>query len=342
MNARVDASPVPRHRIQLDGGPCFEADADEDALLRGALRAGVGFPHECSVGGCGACRFELLSGQVETLWSEAPGLSERDRRRGKRLACQTRPLGDCTIRVRCDDAFRPAVPARRSTAQLLERRALTTDLSEFTFRIADAAEFRAGQYALLYPPGVQGARAYSMSNLPNREGLWQFMVRRTPGGLGSNALFDRVAVGDTVALDGPYGQAYLRAGDRDVVCIAGGSGLGPMLSIARGVLAESGSRRVHFFHGVRSQADLGAVRALDEISSPRLDATTVLSAPEPAPAWEGATGFIHAEVERALASQLGQFDFYFAGPPPMIEAVQNLLMVQHLVAFDRIHFDRFV
>ncbi|MBL8490347.1 MAG: oxidoreductase, partial [Rhodocyclaceae bacterium] len=40
--------------------------------------------------------------------------------------------------------------------------------------------------------------------------------------------------------------------------------------------------------------------------------------------------------------RLTEREIYFAGPPPMIEAVQNLLMVQHRVAFERIHFDRFV
>ncbi|QKD46207.1 hypothetical protein HF896_22465 [Alicycliphilus denitrificans] len=51
---------------------------------------------------------------------------------------------------------------------------------------------------------------------------------------------------------------------------------------------------------------------------------------------------MHAEVERALSGPLDQFDFYFAGPPPMIEAMQDLLMVRHRVPFEQIHFDRFV
>lgn len=341
MTLRDDPS-VARHRIQIEGGPTFEVAADEDALLRGALRAGIGLPHECSVGGCGTCRFELLSGTVETLWPEAPGLSDRERKRGKRLACQSRPLEDCTIRVRCDDAYRPAVAPRRGGARLVERRALTADMIEFAFRLPGAADFRAGQYALLYPPGTAGARAYSMSNLPNADGVWRFVIRRTQGGRGSNAMFDDLRVGDELAFDGPYGHAYLRAGARDVVCIAGGSGLGPMLSIARAVLSEGGTRRVHFYLGLRAQSDLGAAQDLAEIAGPRLLATTVLSAPDASHEWRGATGFVHAEVERALAPPLAQYDFYFAGPPPMVEAVQELLIVRHRLPFDQIHFDRFI
>ncbi|MFX1674030.1 FAD-binding oxidoreductase [Paraburkholderia sp. A2WS-5] len=331
------------HRITIEGGAQFRVCAEEDTLLRGALRADVGLPHECSVGGCGACRFELVEGEMQTLWAQAPGLNERERKRGKLLACQSRPLGDCTIRVRCDDSYLPVVAPTRLRARLEARRALTPDLSEFTFRIPSQAQFRAGQYALLYPSQTQGARAYSMSNLPNGEGLWQFIIRRVPGGSGSNALFDALRVGDQIALDGPYGHAWLRDDNaRDVVCIAGGSGFAPMLSVARGALAQADERRVYFFYGARTQADLGAAAELDELAQERLSTSLVLSSPEASLSWSGATGFVHAEVERALDVPLDQYEFYFAGPPPMIEAVQEMLMQKYRVPYNQIHFDRFV
>lgn len=332
------------HQITIEGGAAFSVAAEEDTLLRGALRAGIALPHECSVGGCGACRFDLLSGLVESIWPEAPGLSERDRKRGKHLACQSRLLGDCTIRVRCDEAYRPVVSPGRWPAVLLARRELTPDMSEFTFQIQAPAEFRPGQYALLYPPHTPGARAYSMSNLPSQDGIWKFVIRRVPGGAGSNALFDHVAIGQTITLDGPYGHAYLRDDNaRDIVCIAGGSGLAPMLSVARGALSENRARRVHFFYGGRSQPDLGAMAALEDfVTDSRFALSVVLSAPAPELAWQGPTGFVHAEVERVLATPLDHFEFYFAGPPPMIEAVQTLLMHTHHVPFEQMHFDRFV
>ncbi|HJW27170.1 MAG TPA: FAD-binding oxidoreductase, partial [Rhodocyclaceae bacterium] len=280
-----------------------------------------------------------------TLWPDAPGLTDRDRRRGKHLACQCRPLGDCTIRVRCGEEYRPVRPTRRGLARLESRRQLTPDMAEFTFRTDGPADFLAGQYALLYPPDTPGARAYSMANGANAEGLWRFVIRRVPGGRGSNALFDRVAVGDGVVLDGPYGHAYLRDdSDREIVCIAGGSGLAPMLAIARAALAGDASRPVHFFDGVRTHRDLCGESLLAEALPDRsgLAYTPVLSAPEAAAAWSGAVGFVHEAVERALTQPLARYEFYFAGPPPMIEAVQTLLLHRHQVPFQQIHFDRFL
>jgi toluene monooxygenase electron transfer component len=320
--------------VQIDGGEAFAFPPEEDTLLRAGLRAGADLPHECSVGGCGACRFDLLSGEMERLWPEAPGLSERDRKRGKYLACQSRPLTDCTIKLRTSAEYHPVVPARRRMAKLVERRLLTRDMAEFSFHTGGAAAFLPGQYALLYPQGVAGARAYSMSNLANQGGAWQFIIRRTPSGRGSAALFE-LAEGDEIPLDGPYGHAYFRADSpREIVCIAGGSGLAPMLGIARAALP----RTVWFFDGARTSADLCGGELLGEV--PGLTYRPVLSLPDSG--WTGATGFVHEEVARALPAPLDQYEYYFAGPPPMIEAIQSLLMVQHRVPFTQIHFDRFV
>lgn len=347
MSGGDEATAAQTLQISIENGPGFTLGPQDDALLRGALRAGLAFPYECSVGGCGACRFELLDGVMESLWETAPGLSERDRKRGKRLACQSRPLGDCRIRVRLGpDSEVPAQPPKRCSAVLTSRRTVNADMLELSLRVEGMPPFRAGQYALLYPPGVTGARAYSMSNLDAGDGDWRFIVRRTPGGHGSTTLCDGVAIGERVDLDGPFGHAWLRPGKRDVVCVAGGSGLGPMLSVARGVLAEDSGRRVHLILGLRSEAELGAaaeLRALaDGRPSERLSTAVVLSAPANPTAWNSAIGLVHTEVERALAPDLARFDFYFAGPPPMIDAMQDLLMVRHRVPFEQVRFDRYV
>jgi toluene monooxygenase electron transfer component len=330
------------HRIELEGGGVFDVSADEDTLLRGALRAGVGFPHDCSVGGCGSCRFDLVEGEMETLWPEAPGLSERDRRRGKRLACQSRPLGDCTIRVRPSEEYRPPVPPRRREAVLLRRNAVTADMAEFVFSTIEPAEFVAGQYGLFHPPGVAGVRAYSMSNLPNEGGEWRFVVRRVPGGAGSNAMFDALETGAVVSLDGPYGHAHFRPDvERDIVLIAGGSGIGPIVSIARAAAAAEPRRRITVFEGARTGADLCFRALVDDDVVGAVDYVPVLSSEPEGSGWAGARGFVHTEVERALADRFDDCEFYFAGPPPMIEALQDLLIIRRTVPVSRIHYDRF-
>ena len=330
------------YQVEIEGGATFAADAGEDSVLRAALRAGAGFPHECSVGGCGACRYELLEGEVEELWPEAPGLSERDRKRGKRLACQTRLLGNAKIKVRCDAAYVPAVPPACIDCVLVDRQMLTHDMAELRFDASQALRFLPGQYALLRLPGVRGPRAYSMSNVADDTGQLHFIVRRTPDGAGSGLLVDQLPIGSMVTIDGPYGHAFLREQvARPLICIAGGSGLAPMLSVATRAAALGMS--IDFFFGGRSVADLCARPALSSL--PGFGATLrlheVVSGPD-FNGWSGATGWVHDAVASLISQNPHDHEYYFAGPPAMIGALQEMLMVKLQVPYEQIHFDRFV
>ena len=328
------------HRIAFESGESFEFADDEDTLLRGALRAGLGFPNDCGVGGCGNCRFELVSGEMETLWAGAPGLSERERKRGRRLACQSRPTSDCTVKVRLSDEYRPAIPAARLRAILTAVREIAPGMGEFVFRTEAPARFLAGQFAILRPPGADGARAYSMSNLPNGEGEWRFVIRRMAGGKGSNAMFDAIGPGDVLTIDAPYGRAHWRGDNpRDVVCVAGGSGIGPIASIVQAALAEGGSRRIHVFEGARTEADL-CFRKLVPEATGALVYAPALSAEAEGSGWGGARGFVHAHVE-AHAFPVELTEFYFAGPPPMVEAMNDLLVMRWRAPLGQIHTDKF-
>lgn len=337
------AAGAPPDCIEIQG--CRPVDQDgDDTILRAALRAGIGLPYECNSGGCGSCKFELLSGSVDNLWPDAPGLSARDRQRNRHLACQSRACGVVAIKVRTGTEYVPHVKPRRMKARLVKRQALTHDLHEFSFHADGDALFRPGQYAMLQLPGVDAPRAYSMCNLPNAGAEWAFQIRRVPGGKGTARLFDALPTGSEVEIDGPYGLAWLREdAPRDIVCIAGGSGLAPMISIARGAAAAGmlGSRKLHFFYGARTAADVCGEPLLAELPEygRNLHYTAVVSAdPE---GWHGERGFVHEGVERLLGGELASKEFFFAGPPPMAQAVQDMLMVKHRVPFGQIHFDRF-
>lgn len=324
-------------------GEAYACADDDDVLLRAALRAGLPVPYECNVGGCGSCKFDLLEGEVADQWPDAPALGERDRQRGRRLACQARPLGDCRIRFIGRRAREDAPAPRRMAAVLTEVNDVTHDMRQFRFHAEGPAHFRPGQYALLSLPEVMGSRAYSMSNLDNCQGTWEFIVRRVPNGRMTSALFD-LRPGDGVGLDGPYGHAWLRPeAGRDVVCIAGGSGLAPMISISRGLdRHEDGAvRQLDFVYGGRSADDICGetlLRALPRLGS-RLRFHPIVSGGDAR--WPGATGLVHELVASLPAGTLAAADFYLAGPPAMAEAVLGVLTKINAVPAARIRYDRF-
>lgn len=332
------------HTVRIAGTDITYASAEGDNLLRAGLRAGIGLPYECNAGGCGSCKFELIGGEIEERWIEAPGLSVKDRARGRRLACQCRARSDCEIGIRPDPSFLTPTPPLVFEAEYVGHRSVTADMRELRFRGPGPATFLPGQYALLDVPGAGQMRAYSMSNLPNAEGDWDFMVRKVPNGRVSALLFDSLRPGDRIGIDGPLGLAHWRDdANRDVVCIAGGSGLAPIVSIANAAAMQAPRERpIWLFYGGRGPADLPA---FDEwlLDPAKVRVRASVSAPElaDAVAWTGERGLVHERVGRTLTGDLAAHRYYLAGPPPMIETAVRMLMVEHKVPAQQIHYDRF-
>lgn len=333
------------HTIRLGGGEQAYFCGENDVLLRAAQRAGIAFPYECNVGSCGNCKFELVEGDVAMLWSEAPGWTEKDRLRNRYLGCQARPLGDCTIKLRPDTRYTPRHRPQRISARLTARRRITHDIEEFQFSLDKPQSFEPGQYALIHLPGVQGPRAYSMSNVSSDGAIWEFQVRRVSGGRGSQVLFEALVPGQLLEIDGPYGMAWLRRdAPRDILCLAGGSGLAPMISIARGASAEPAlqKQQIHFLYGARTPADVcgeDMLRALPGWGE-RIHYEAVVSSSTETQSWSGAVGFLHEVVQERFGEKLAQMEIYFAGPPAMAQAMQQMLLGAK-VPFDRVHFDQF-
>lgn len=336
-------------RVRIARGPEFKVPQG-DNLLRSALRQGLGFPYECLSGSCGSCQFELLSGSVDCSWNEAPGLSPEARAAARHLACQTQVLSDCEVKVRLKPQYVPPIlPAARSV-RYVGRRQLTADMAEYSFRSEQPAHFLPGQYAMLRLPGVAGDRAYSMSNLPNADGTWSFIIKRVPQGKGSNCVESNLAVGDVIGLDGPFGTAYLRPeSDRDIVCVGGGSGLSPIKSILSAAVREPrlAQRNLWLFYGGRTPADICLDAMLDDDTAmkARVKVVPAISSSAGVPEWNGKTGFIHTVLDEALSGAAGinatDCEFYFCGPPMMTDAVQKLLAIEKRVPTQQLHFDRF-
>lgn len=324
-------------------GETFEV-ATDDTILRAALRSGLGMPYSCNSGSCGNCRFELVDGAVEHVRADPPAWTDRDRKRNRWLGCQSRALSDCAIKVRLDPSYESAFRPVRMTGRLAGVTELTHDMREFAFALSGPDGFRPGQYALLTLPGVEGPRAYSMCNLPG-EAVWRFQIKRATGGAATGVLFETLRDGDPVDIDGPYGTAYLREDrDRDLLLIAGGSGLSPMISIARAAATSAAlaERRIDFLYACRTPRDVCGDSMLRELSGygDRLSYRAAISEADAAVGWEGPTGLAHEAVAALHGERITDVEIYFAGPAAMAAALQKQLHDMG-VDRDRMHFDEF-
>ena len=343
MNPIDAAREGQRASVRLDAdGRSFDC-APGQTVLAAALAAGIDLPYECASGSCGTCRARLVDGTVVPLWPGAPGLSERDRRKGDRiLCCQSIARADCVIQARPGDAP-PRWPPVPRHARVSSMQFLNSDVVHLVLDGGSRWDFLPGQFMLFTLNSGIGRRAYSMANLPDGTGRLEFIVKRKPGGLASTFIFNDLKAGDRLDLEGPYGRAWLRDDSaRDIVLLAGGSGLAPVWSIAMGALQRSPQRRLRLYFGVNRGVDLFWSTQIEQAcrAHPGLDVHVVLmqtSPQDPADCRQGAV----ADVMGRDIGDLHFCDLYMAGPPGLIDHVMRELVATGRAQADRVFFDRF-
>jgi Na+-transporting NADH:ubiquinone oxidoreductase subunit F len=313
-------------------------------LLFALMGAGILLPSAC--GGhasCGQCRVRVTDGAPPPTVEEQRFISPEDTARGIRLACQV-PIHE-HLRVRIPGQ---ALRARRFVSGVVSIRDVARDLREIRLALSAPEEIRfsAGQYVQLFLPGTDGDampvyRAYSISSPPSSRGAITLVIGRVPGGACSTWVFERAAVGDVVAVNGPFGEFSLGAGDRELVFIAGGSGMAPVRGMLLDLEERGDPRPVVFLYSARSPADLPYLEEMQSLEHrlPSFRFIPVLSRPDAEDRWTGERGGIAAAVDRLLPSA-GRREAFLCGSPGMIDACIRVLAAKGL-ALEHIHFDKF-
>lgn len=179
-------------------------------------------------------------------------------------------------------------------------------------------------------------RPYSMATAPRPSGLIELHVRAVPGGLVSNTLAYHSNVGDCVLLGAPAGEMTLADSDRDLLCVAGGTGLAPIKAIIERAIASGASSRkkITLFVGARQRFDLYDLDDLQllEAARPELQVLPVLSEE---PGYPGLTGTLPAVV--GAAGLFEDAEAYICGPAAMVSAAAAILAAS--IPLSQLHYD---
>ena len=309
-----------------DGEVTFDCDADREILLAG-LAAGHGVPYECGTGTCGTCKAALDEGEVDPGWADAPAREMLRAGRNEILMCQARPRSDCRLSIRGRLAEPGAFTPDAVDGDLVSVESLNHDVLQLEIRPDRPLRYDAGQFMLVDVPGVPGYRGWSMATYESDGARLVFTVKMMPGGLVSTWLRAADRGGTRVRVFGPLGRAAFRP-ERDaanLVCIAGGSGLAPMLAILDRAMGAGHfeKHRADLFFGVRTFADLYKVDQLLAIAAAAPDKVSLTFAfSEAAPSEEAraslpgvtiAQGFVHEVMGAAMAGRLEGVLAYMAG-----------------------------
>jgi NAD(P)H-flavin reductase/hemoglobin-like flavoprotein len=212
-------------------------------------------------------------------------------------------------------------------AEIVSHELRSPGVAVLRLRTDSPLPYHAGQYV-----PVQVARwsrtwrPYSIATAPRPGGPLELHVRAVPGGLVSNTLVHHSDVGDCVLLGAAKGTMTLADSGRDLLCVAGGTGLAPIKAIIEQAIAtdKAGTkpRAITLFLGARQHFDLYDLEDLQllEVACPALRVIPVLS--EQA-RYAGLTGML-PEVVKAQGVT-SNTEAYICGPPAMVRQAAALL-----------------
>jgi ring-1,2-phenylacetyl-CoA epoxidase subunit PaaE len=246
------------------------------------------------------------------------------------------------------------VSASADAARPMIVRAVRKETAEATTVVlADPAgvpiRFVPGQFLTLLVTieGVVHRRAYSICSSVDDTETVAITAKRVAGGRVSGHVHERVRVGDVIPVLGPSGEfkvAIDPEARRTLVLVAGGSGITPILAIARAVLGREPGGRVALIYGNRGDDDIIFRGVLDELAAAHGDRFAirhVLEEPRAIAATRGRLdrATVAAELD-ALGDRTTGADYYVCGPAAAMAAVRDELAARGVPAA-RVHEERF-
>jgi NAD(P)H-flavin reductase/hemoglobin-like flavoprotein len=246
-----------------------------------------------------------------------------------------------TMIAAADDAARTAPAAWSARVVAHELRAY--DIAVITLQPDQRLHHRAGQYV-----SVETARwpriwrSYSIANAPREDGTITLHVRAVGAGWVSGALVRHTQVGDVVRLGPAMGSMVCNsASARDVLCVAGGTGLAPLKAIIEDMAKWNTNRKVRLFVGVRRPDDLYDLDDLERLAA-RHSWLSVRYAISHDPRYAGESGMVSDVLARhgVQHDNWTEHDVYVSGSAPMVRATIGRLQ-ELAVPLSRMHFDVF-
>jgi ferredoxin-NADP reductase len=216
----------------------------------------------------------------------------------------------------------------------------TPDASSFVLDVPDELRetfrYRPGQFCTfrVQVDGEDQLRSYSMSSAPETDADLTVTIKRVAGGVVSNWLLDNIAAGDVVAATKPAGVFCPQQSERPVVGFCGGSGITPVMSIAKHVLATT-VRPIRLLYANRDRTSVifdQALAALRDRYGERLELRHHLDADR---------GYLGAEDVAAFVGGDVDADFYICGPGPFMDVAESGLAGLGVTA-EHIFIERFL
>jgi Na+-transporting NADH:ubiquinone oxidoreductase subunit F len=314
-------------------------------LLFSLQEEGIFIPSACGgKGTCAYCKVTVLEGGGPVLPTETPYLSAQELGEHVRLSCQVKVRNDLRIEIP-EDLFL----IKEFSARVVSISNLTPYIKKLILEILSPDEgitFKPGQYIQLEVPKYKLSkgpeyRAFSIASSPDEHEEIELYVGLVEKGIVSTYIHDFLRKGDEMTIRGPFGDFYYRDSDRDILMIATGTGLAPIMSILRHLLRKKIHKKIVLFFGTRTEEDLYCVEELKDMEDqlPEFRYVPTLSRAKEDSAWRGERGRVTALIGKYVPER-ANMDVYICGNPEMVESCLEMVKEKG-IPMERIYFDRF-
>ncbi len=314
-------------------------------LLFSLQDEGIFIPSACGgKGTCAYCKVKVLEGGGPVLATETPYLSAQEQEDHVRLSCQVKVRNDLSIEIP-EELF--LIKEFRVHVKNVVN--LNRYIKGIILEILSPGEgiiYKPGQYIQLEIPKYKLSsapefRAFSMASTPEKTDEVELYVGLVEKGIVSTYIHHYLQEGDELVMRGPFGDFYYRKSDRDILMIATGTGLAPIMSILRYMRRKKIQRKTTLFFGTRIEEDLFSVAELEDVAKELTNFSYVLTlsrVPDHLP-WKGERGRVTSLIEQRIPEG-ADLDVYICGNPDMVDSSIEILKTKGIPE-KQIYFDKF-
>ncbi len=291
---------------------------------------------------CGYCKVQIHEGGGPVLATELPFLTEEELERHVRLSCQCKVKQD--IKIEIPEELFNVKEFETTVTEIID---LTDTIKKLRFQLPEGEEFnfKPGQYVQLRAPLYEGNdeevyRAYSIASSPTEKGYFELVIGYVPEGIATTYVHHHLEVGNKVLINGPFGDFYYQDTDRDMVMVATGTGVAPILAILNYMRTNDIKRKATFYFGAKTTSDLFMLDYFKELEETLFDFTFVptLSRVSEGEVWNGQKGRVNNAIDKLLDSGENK-EAYLCGNAAMIDSVVTSLtnkgMPVELIFYDK-------
>ncbi|MEJ6007193.1 FAD-binding oxidoreductase [Paucibacter sp. AS339] len=316
--------------LRLDG--VEYAVAAGEKVLDTLLRHGVELPHACRRGVCQACLLRSLD-DVPGLAEAQQGLRDTLRQQGFFMACQC--PAEQALNLALPQSSELFQPARVSYSE-----ALSANVQCIRLQPSLALPHQAGQFLnLRRHDGL--VRSYSIASVPALDPYVELHVQRRQGGEMSQWLADGLQVGVNIEIAGPNGNCFYLPGrsQQPLLMIGTGTGVAPLLGIARSALSSGHQGPIELYHGSSAAAGLYCQAQLLDLAA-RYDNFRVHFCVSGEAARQPCESGRALDIALRGHPELSGFRVFLCGAPEMVNSAKKMAYL-HGAAMQDIYADPF-